>query len=463
VQYQFRITEQLHGVIYQHLIPGDGLEAVGIILCGFHHSTNGWILLAKEFYPVRYDHCERGGDYVHWKTETILPLLDKANKQHLSVIKVHSHPGGYSRFSWIDDESDRKLLPSLYGWIDGNQPHGSCVMLPTGEIFGRVASEDGQFSLFEKVLLVGDEIKVWKRTHNIKSDVENEITLRNRQTLGKGTASLLKSMKVGVVGASGTGSPVIEQLTRLGIGKLVICDPDVIEYKNLNRILNSTRSHANRRVRKVDVMQESIDRIGLDTQVRVYASNLFDSKEALVDLSSCDVLFGCMDSVDGRYLLNQLASFYIIPYFDLGVKIEADGLGGIEQINGVVHFLKPGGSSLLTRGTYTRDILQAAGLKRKNPDEFNKRVAEKYIVNLPVDRPAVISINMQVASTAVNEFLDRIHRFKNSSPANRASIWISITEDIIICEGDGEPDRYLQQRIGRGDLIPYLEMPDLQL
>jgi hypothetical protein len=463
VQYQFKISTQLHQIIYKHLLPGDGLEAVGIILCGFHQSSNGWILLAKEFYPISYNDCERGGDFVHWKTELILHQLERANKDHLAVLKIHSHPGGYDQFSWIDDESDQKLLPSLYGWIDGDQPHGSCVMLPSGEIFGRIASDDGAFTFFDKVLCVGDEIKIWPRYHHKSSTIENEITLRNRQTLGDGTADILKSIKVGVVGASGTGSPVIEQLSRLGVGRIVICDPDVVEYKNLNRILNSTLSHAQHQAKKVDVMRESIERIGLGTEVTVYASNLYESRDALIELSSCDILFGCMDSVDGRHLLNQLATFYIIPYFDLGIKIEADGMGGIEQINGVVHFLKPGGSSLLTRGTYTLDILQAAGLKRKNPDEFKRRLTEKYIVNLPVDRPAVISINMQVASIAVNDFLDRIHRFKNSNPADRASIWISITEDLIICESDGKPDLYLQKRIGRGDMVPLLEMPDLQL
>jgi len=463
VQYQFKISSQLHQTIYNHLLPGDGLEAVGIILCGFNQNINRWTLLAKEFHPIDYNDCVRGGDFVHWKTELIVHLLEKANKELLAVLKIHSHPGGYDQFSWIDDESDQQLLPSLYGWIDGEQPHGSCVMLPSGEIFGRIATENGDFIFFDKVLVAGDDIKIWPRHKQGNSTLENEITLRTRQTLGDGTATILKSLKVGVVGASGTGSPVIEQLARLGVGEIIICDPDVIEYKNLNRILNSTLFHAENQVKKVDVMKESIARLGLDIKVTVYASNLYDSRDAIIDLSSCDVLFGCMDSIDGRHLLNQLATFYIIPYFDLGIKIEADGNGGIEQINGVVHFLKPGGSSLFTRGTYSLDILQAAGLKRKNPDEFTKRLAEKYIVNLPVDRPAVISINMQIASTAVNEFLDRIHRFKNSNPSSRASIWISVTEDLIFCEGDGQPDFYLQKRVGRGDMIPFLEMPDLQL
>ena len=48
-------------------------------------------------------------------------------------------------------------------------------------------------------------------------------------------------MSIAVVGCSGTGSPVIEQLARLGVGRLVLVDPDRVEEKNLNRIVNATR------------------------------------------------------------------------------------------------------------------------------------------------------------------------------------------------------------------------------
>jgi hypothetical protein len=461
VQYQFKISGFLHHRVYQHLIPGDGMEAVGILLCGQHYSNDHCILLAREFHPIDYDQCERGGDFVRWKTELIIHLLEKANKQNLSLLKIHSHPGGFNEFSRIDDESDNKLLPSVYGWMDGDQPHGSCVLLPDGEIFGRIISMHKGHTPFSRILLAGHEIKIWPDILLDVRTLDEEITLRNRQTLGEGTAALLKSMRVGVVGASGTGSPVIEQLARLGVGELILCDPDVVEFKNLNRILNTTHHHAETTRVKVEVIAESINNIGFQTRITTYGVNLYDSKEAIKDLARCDVLFGCMDSVDGRHLLNQIATFYIVPYFDLGIKIEADGLGGIDQINGVVHYLQPGGSSLLTRGSYSMKSLEAAGLKRKNPEEYNRRVAEKYIVNLPVERPAVISINMQVASTAVNEFLDRIHRFKNSAPSSRAVTWIVITENLSIYEDDGQPDPYLEKRVGRGDMIPILEMPEL--
>src|SRR5215470_8223948 len=64
-----------------------------------------------------------------------------------------------------------------------------------------------------------------------------------------------------------------------------------------------------------------------------------------------------MDTVDGRYLLNALASYYTIPYFDIGVRLDAVRDGGdrgrIREICGTVNYLRPGRSSLVSRGLFT--------------------------------------------------------------------------------------------------------------
>ena len=458
MQYQLRISGKQSEQLYSHLFPGDGKEAVAIALCGSHFGTNKVIVTVHEVFEVPHEKCDRSPDYVHWKTEDILPALEKASKKEFSILKVHSHPTGFPRFSELDDQSDLKLLPSLYGWTEGDQPHGSIVMLPDKRFFGRVISMENDFIPFDKISVAGETIEIWNKSED---DFDREVGKRNLQTFGEGTTKLLKNMKVGVVGASGTGSPTIEQLVRLGVGEIVIVDPDKIEKKNLNRILNSTLKDANDGVSKVDALSKVIEQIGFGTKVITFKENLYSSKSAIRELIDCDVLFGCLDSIDGRHLLNQITTFYIIPYFDMGVKLEADSDGGINQVNGAVHYIQPSGSSLLSRGVYSAKGLEAAALLRQDPEEYGRRAKEKYIVNLPVESPAVISINMQVSSFAVNEFLDRIHPFKGTSPDERAINWISISEGLIFSEPDGESDEYLAKRVGRGDIRPFLEMPEL--
>jgi hypothetical protein len=284
---------------------------------------------------------------------------------------------------------------------------------------------------------------------------------KNVQTLGEGTVGILKQMKVAVVGCSGTGSPVIEQLVRLGVGGLVLVDPDRIEFKNLNRILNSRPIDAEKRTHKVNLFARFIHQLNSQINVLAFAENVFDSEPALRELSTCDFIFGCVDTVDGRHLLNLLSTYYCIPYFDIGVKLIADGLGGIEKICGTVHYIRPGGSSLLTRGVYTIEDLTAASLYRTNTDEYNKLAEEKYIKRVHVESPAVISVNMQIASTAVNEFLCRIHNIRSEDLDCFAIARVCISDGYLQYEAESNPDTFLKKYLGVGDRSPYLNLPEL--
>ena len=87
------------------------------------------------------------------------------------------------------------------------------------------------------------------------------------QIFGEGTIERLRRLSIAVVGASGTGSPVVEQLMRLGAGELVIVDDDHMEDRNVNRVLNSTLQDAAEERPKVDVQADAIERTGFATRV----------------------------------------------------------------------------------------------------------------------------------------------------------------------------------------------------
>jgi molybdopterin/thiamine biosynthesis adenylyltransferase len=56
--------------------------------------------------------------------------------------------------------------------------------------------------------------------------------------------ALLAAQKVGVIGAGGAGSLVVEYLARLGVGHLVVVDPERIETTNLPRVVGGRRRDA---------------------------------------------------------------------------------------------------------------------------------------------------------------------------------------------------------------------------
>lgn len=456
------MTGLQHKQLRRHLFPGDGCEAVAVALCGRRAGKEKHILTVREIIFIPYDECAiRTPLRVTWSTESLVPLLVKAAEADGAILKIHSHPGGFPKFSETDDEADVELFESVYGWTDGNEfsPHASCVMLSGGEMFGRIIKPDGEFEPLDTIAVAGDDLHFWHSDRTSEKEVP-EFARRHAQAFGAGTFDLLRRLSVAVVGCSGTGSPTIEMLARLGIGRLVIIDPDRIEEKNLNRILNATLEDARNGAFKVDVLARAVRQMGTGTKVVSIAGNLYDA-ETVKAVAECDVLFGCMDSVDGRHLLNKLAVFYSIPYFDVGVKLIADGEGGVEQICGTVHYLQPDRSSLFSRGTYTLEQFEAASLKRGNPQEYEKQREEKYIVGVQEDRPAVISVNMQLASVGVNELLARLHRFRDDDNENFAATRISLTQAHTYYEPEGEPCRIFARHVGRGDVSPLLEMSEL--
>jgi len=455
---KLRLTGRQHEAIRRYLLPSDGLEAVALALCGRRRGEREHVLTVHKVCFVPYDRCDRAPGSVRWPTNLLVPLVEEAGRRNMAILKIHSHPYGGRRFSPVDDVSDTEIFTSVFTWIETDEPHASAIMLPDGELYGRAIVEPGKFAPLASVTVAGDDLSFWY------PDDENapvpEFARRHTQLFGAGTTRLLRRLCMGVVGCSGTGSIVIELLARLGVGRLVLVDPDQVEEKNLNRIMNATREDADLGRFKVDVAARSIARMGFGTELTTVTKNLV-TNEAVEAIAGCDVVFGCMDTAEGRHTLSKLASFYLIPYFDVGVRLDADGAGGIDQVCGAVHALQPDGSSLLSRGVYTMARVEAEGLWRTNPELYNQQVEEGYLHGVDEERPAVASVNSFFAAMAVNEFLARLHPYRYEKNGDFAVVRTSLIQGETYRETEGEPCRVIARHAGRGDVEPLLDMPEL--
>lgn len=455
-----RLTAVHHAQLRDHLLPLDGCEAVALALCGRVTGPSRTGLVVSQVYLIPYDDCIRLPSRVEWNTRSLQPLLELAARRNMALVKIHSHPGCQRKFSEQDDTSDRDLFESVYGWMDTSAPHASVIMLPTGELVGRAVLADGQFEALTSISVIGDEIVSWHEPSH--SDQEDSVSVRSAQAFGQGTIDCLKHLSAAIIGCSGTGSLVIEQLLHYQVGRLVLVDPDIVEEKNRNRIPYTRPADAVAKRLKVDVLSEAAAVTDLGTTVKTYGRNVLDP-EVVRAISECDVIFGCVDTIEGRHVLNQIATFYLIPYFDVGVRLDADGRGGVNQIVGTVNYLQPGRSSLFTRGLYTMEQLRAEGIRRTNPAEYKRLLDEKYIKGVSEDRPAVISVNMFYSSLAVNELLARIHPFRDDPNSTFASFCISLTQALLYQQDESEfsVDPGLAKQAGRGDSVPLLDRPDL--
>jgi hypothetical protein len=452
-----------HDHLKSFLFPGDEKEAVAILLFGRRAGNRRHRLVVREIYGIPYEDCSvRTSMRVTWPPDYIASMLERAAEEGLSVVKVHSHPSGYAAFSLTDDKGDAVLLPMIRGWVEADVPHGSVIMLPDGQMFGRVLSASGGFVPIDCISVAGDNLDFW---YADAGSVEvPSFVASHAQAFDDGTIERFGRLSFAVVGASGTGSPTVEQLTRLGAALIVSVDDDHMEERNVNRILNSTMDDVKQARAKVDVLGDAVERTGLGTQVIRVKKNLWDP-DVVREVAQCDVIFGCMDTLDGRYLLNAIASYYSIPYFDIGVRLDAVksplGKVRIREVCGTVNYLRPGRSSLVSRGLFSMRDVAAEGLRRNDPKAHERQVEDGYVKGIAGHRPAVISLNMFASGLAVNELLARLHPFREEPNGAYAATTFSLASMEFFQDAEEGICEILGGKVGIGDTSPLLGLTEL--
>ena len=290
---------------------------------------------------------------------------------------------------------------------------------------------------------------------------QSEVIERNVQAFGEGTIRRLGGLSIAVIGCSGLGFPLAQALAGQGAGRLVLVDPEPIEDVNLNRLPCSTLDDVG--MLKVERLAHLLSSSAFRPEVVPLANSILTDRRTAFEIAECDVIFGCLDSVEARHFLNRLAAVYCIPYFDLGVCLRADGKGGVSTACGSVHYVQPDGSSLLSRGVYDMQALQDEGLRRTDPAEFTRRQAEKYVRGAQEKRPTVLPLNMAVAGLAVMEFMARLHPFRTKPNAEFAAQCLSFQHGMIDSDPDGVSCASLSALCGCGDMAPFLGLPSFSV
>lgn len=313
---------------------------------------------------------------------------------------------------------------------------------------GSVPHPDGTMKTVDVVRVVGERITMFV------GDVSEDLaTTFDRQVLALGVEGqrVLRRLHVGVVGASGTGSPVCEQLIRLGVGRITAIDPDVLTRTNITRVWNSTMYDEG--VAKVVIVDRTANSIGIGTEVTAIQDTIA-SQEAARALRHCDVVFGCTDDNVGRLVLSRLAYIYLVPVVDMGIRIDTDD-GRVIGIDGRITYMAPGSPCLKCQGWIDFDRLAAEELPE---DERDDLVAEGYVVDLDEPDPSVITYTTAVAAHAVSDLLARLFGF-GEVPNNRI---IQFHTNAIRTPGQAAQvgcfcvDTNLR---GAGDLDPFLDRP----
>lgn len=133
---------------------------------------------------------------------------------------------------------------------------------------------------------------------------------RNHSSITAAEQLRLSECRVLVVGAGGLGSQVLEGLARLGVGHILICDPDTTEASNLNRQLLATETNLGRS--KVELARERAQAINSSIELRAF-QEAFPSPELVAALPACDAVIDCLDSIEARQILEARCHESSVP------------------------------------------------------------------------------------------------------------------------------------------------------
>ncbi len=383
-------------------------ESAGVLLAGVTEDQTRLTYTVNRVIWVPNEHyVERTPRRMSIVSAGWVPALKVAADVGLQPIFFHTHPAGEPTPSERDDAVDEALaepfrararVDSYATFILGGE-----VGRPT--FTGRVVEQDGTASSVTRVRIVGRRLRLLPAFDKPEAaEVDKQIHDRQIRAFGSAGQRTLAQLRVGVVGAGGTGSAVIEQLIRLGVRDIVSIDDDVVTTTNVSRVYGSSVSDEDRP--KVEVAEDNAARIGLGTTLTPHEGRI-DKRAELELLRHCDVVFGCTDDHTGRWNLSSLAFYYLLPVIDMAVAIDAPE-GRVRSITGRVTYVGPGEPCLICRGVVDPARVRDEGYE---PEERERLAGEGYAHGLGEPDPSVVAYTTMVASWGVADLLERLFGF----------------------------------------------------
>ena len=405
-----RLPQPIAKQLDSHLFPGDGGEHGAVIGAAVVATNRECRLLGRrlflavdgvDYVPGNYGNRMLTADFVR------RCVLDCA-KEGLAYLAVHNH-GGWDQvgFSTIDTASHQRGYPALIDILDG-PPTGGLVFARQAVAGSIWMSTDHQVEL-DHAVLVGRSQKLRYPSPRIPRDADPQY---GRQVLlfGDRGQEILRTQKVGIVGAGGAGSLINEYLSRLGAGHLVVVDPERLDRTNYPRVVgarpddlcpwpgSSLLSRLLKRLPsyKVAIAERVARQANASIKYEAIVGDVTDPEvaEKLVD---CDAIFLAADTMQARLVVNAVCHQYLIPVWQVGAKVINDAAGDIQDVFSAVRHLIPGQSCLLCNGlvNFTRLAEEATTQEQ--------REAQKYVQGVPA--PSVITLNAVACAHAVDQYL----------------------------------------------------------
>ncbi|MES2056056.1 MAG: ThiF family adenylyltransferase [Pseudomonadota bacterium] len=382
--------------LMSHLYPGDHDEHGAVLKAGVVRDGAELRLLVRSVTPAR-----AGTDYVESKIgyRALHPTfihrqITQCRDEGLAYLAVHNHDcDDRVGFSAIDIASHERGYPALRD-IGKGVPVGALV-------FGRRSAQadiwlpDGNRLSLRELKVIGRSLR---RLRPAPAPTRSSLPSFDRQVrmFGDAGQELLRASKIAVIGLGGIGSLVAEYLGRLGVGELVLIDPDVIEDTNLSRVVGAMSSDVASGALKTTIAARHVCELDDGKFVHEIADDVAKLSVAL-KLRDCDYLFLAADSMRARLVFNALVHQYLIPGVQLGAKVRTDAVGALDDAMSAVREVRPGHGCL-----WCNQLIDPAQLAIEAKTDAERK-AQAYGTH--ASAPSVITLNAVAAAHAVNDFL----------------------------------------------------------
>jgi molybdopterin-synthase adenylyltransferase len=402
---QVRIPRQLWGPLWNGIQRPGAHEAVVFGLVSQGQASDRTLVLVRNLvFPPPSAFVRAAGHGAKWSGAYNIALLNEALAQGLGIMIFHYHPGAARvRISQDDEQSAREVLPAFQMVVPG-RPHGTVVL--------------GETSIAGLILLPGTSVFVDHFKLRFFSETMTtlprqearaaDLLVHCRQPLVNGSisTSLLRNMSVAVVGLSGGGSQVATQLAGLGVGEIIGIDQQRITRDNMLATDEFGWADVLLHRRKTAAVKSKIRWINRNVRFTA-VDGLVPGKPAIEVLKRADIIVGCVNNLNARADLQEIAWRYCIPYVDIGLGLYPldphSELSEIASVNGNVSAAVPGGPCLWCTGFLTEQKLQLeAGGNRSYLRSILAKRKER------ASGAYVASFNAVLAGLAANDVLQLI-------------------------------------------------------
>lgn len=292
-------------------------ERVGFLSASLKRYAEEDLVLITDYYPVADE------DYVDDPTvgarigeRVIDNVVQRVAEEGIGLFHVHAHLcSGTPRLS----RTDQRELPSLVRplrIIGKEQAHGIFLLSDDACTAWAWMPGDSGPTVPEMVSVVGRPtqfipLQGWPQISSSEQHARQSF-------LGPHAQAILENVRVGVVGLGGGGSHVNQQLAHVGVKHVVAFDGDLTETSNLNRNVGARLHDAEEQTPKLDIARRIHEGLVADGAFVGHARPWQERPDLL---EQCDLVFGCLDTFDGRRELEATCRRYLIPYIDIGMDV----------------------------------------------------------------------------------------------------------------------------------------------